>query len=128
MRTWSGVIGARVWPTMTLDVLAQPVSAGSRRSRDRMRMAGFSWLRMPEACTHRREWSSKGPLARSRLAHAAVDADHLAIDVTGRIGTQERHQVRNFLRTASAAGGHHLADRFGREQLRRHPPRDHAGR
>src|SRR4249919_4392995 len=126
MRTWSGVIGARVWPTMTLDVLAQPVSAASRRSRDRMRMAGFSWLRIPEACAHWREWSSTRPLARSRLAHAAVDADHLAVDVTGRIGTEEGHQVRHFLRTASAAGWHHLADRFAREQLRRHPPGDHA--
>ena len=43
----------------------------------------------------------------SLSGHAAVDADHLAIDVRRGIRAQERHHARDFRRRAGARGGNH---------------------
>ena len=39
--------------------------------------------------------------------HAAVDADHLAVDIRRGIRAQERHHARDFRGRAGARGGNH---------------------
>src|SRR5690606_31232285 len=51
-------------------------------------------------------------LRRERSAHAAIDADHLAVDVTRLVRTQEGHQRGNLIRPAGARCRDDLADPF----------------
>src|SRR3546814_5957673 len=70
--------------------------------------------------------SSPSTSARPAMsAHAAVDPDHLAIDVAGGVRTQETDQRGDFLRATGATGRHGLLDELRRERLVGHPPLDH---
>src|ERR1700733_7707430 len=70
-----------------------------------------------------------GPQARkSRLHHAAVHADDLAVDVRRSIGTKKTDHGGHFLRRSRACGGYDLLDVLRIEGRIGHASGDHARR
>src|SRR5690606_20386159 len=97
--------------------------------------AGVAATQVNSRTASRRMWlpetaprSAAGP-SNPRLpaasTHAAVDADHLAIDVTGLVRAQESHQRSHLVRRSGACGRHHLPDRGRVERGLAHASGDH---
>src|SRR6185437_8860064 len=54
--------------------------------------------------------------ARKPSGHPAVHANHVALDITVNVGTQERHRAPLFRMRAGARGGHHRRHLLRRKQ------------
>src|SRR5690606_37305887 len=125
---WSGWIGGRGVPVRTCELAHAANSTDAARivSRRAMRaMAaapGGSW----PVWAGPREHGATRNAPRPPSAHAAVDADHLAVDVAGLLRAQEGDQRRHLVRGPGAAGRDDLADHRRIERGLAHASGDHA--